>query len=87
MEGKHPRESLLLDERQYRLVHERFHHAELEAHPQEAASDEWCVLLIALAADEADNDGLTEPVDAVARRADGLEVARIELCRKCSHGR
>ena len=87
MERKHPRESLLLDERQYRLVHERFHHAELEAHPQKAASDERRVLLVALAANEADNDGLTEPVDAVARRADGLEIARIELCRKCSHGR
>ena len=82
MEGQDPREAVLLDKGDDRLVEEALHHAQLQPHTQQPASDQRRVLLGVLCADRHLDEGLAEAVEAVGGWADGLKRARVELRRR-----
>ena len=79
VERQNPAQAFLFDKREHGLVPEALHHAQLQAHAQQPTRDQRSVLLDVLWADDRHDERLAEAIDAVARRADGLERLRIVI--------
>ena len=76
VEGQHPRQAVVADERADGLVEERLQDAQLQPHPEQPAGDQRAVLGEVLGPHQRLGRLLQDPVQAVRGGADGLEGLR-----------